>query len=169
MILTIDPSTSATGWAVTQRHGILSTGCLNRPKNSPCWTYAALAMRQGLLRAVAAFPEIDRIICELPEVWGGSSKGRQAALSGSTLKLGFMAGCCAGISPTVPTQYVSVQEWKGQITKAITQARVREYFSGCHETSEHVNDALGIARWYYMATEEREKNAKAKTVSSAGK
>jgi len=156
VLLTIDPSTTATGWAVTElcqgspprltlaRAGHPARGVLML--DGITWVSRCGATRAELETIVRKFHP-DRIICEIPETWK-TMTGRGAALGGSLLRLGFVSGCMMGISSHAITQYVSANEWKGQTPKSLTRERVRDFF-GHDEPNEHIADALGIARWFY--------------------
>lgn len=72
-------------------------------------------------------------------------KNITAAKRGDLVKLsiliGVYVGCC--LEKKIPYKLILAREWKGQLTKAATKARVKR-ITGLELTNEHIIDALGM-------------------------
>lgn len=106
---------------------------------------------QELLKVIGsqAFEKVTYEMCiEFPEYF--ESGGQVAVSSGSLVKLAYIAGAIEGTirgtlgDKLTRTERIKPRTWKGQLSKAITQARLKRRGYDL-KSSSHAWDALGIA------------------------
>lgn len=151
-ILAIDPSVNNVGIAYydTETKEI-KTSCFHPNRTGKIGMdtrqiYSHLILRYGLLQKEK---KPDVLILEYPN-WQGSTKGLIAMQQGYTIDLAFVVGHLSGLINAPHCQMPTPLDWKKNIPKAATQARVRRYFSpqSFNHISEHEFDALGMIIWY---------------------
>ena len=168
--LTVDPGTDYTGVAAwdagedwTRSVPPTSTALL-RPElpRSADWYDRAMCQADGLRRFIETIrapiagggtggmvpaTRIVEMAIEWPEVWGGSAMADAAAKTGSTPKLCFLVGAFAKVAHdfAIPFRPVTVNEWKGQLSKPQAIRRIRKVL-GCHANAYIRDewDAVGI-------------------------
>ena len=84
----------------------------------------------------------DECVMEDAETWAGSARSAAAATRGNTFTLAKLIGGY-GLMCGVKWSVISVREWKGQLTKTATAARV-EMALGRKFKTDHETDAVGI-------------------------
>ena len=93
---------------------------------------------------------LDTVIIEGVEMWEGNLISMTAARRGDTFRLASLAGAYAGVAGLVGFDVVMLtpRQWKGQLTKAATEARVKrrwaDYGIEHEEMSDHEWDAIGL-------------------------
>jgi len=101
----------------------------------------------------------ERIIVaiELPKQWS-VYKSKMAAKKGILIHLGFLAGAIYEWAHEygAETRLVTVNEWKGQVSKEITKRKVRERY-GVEPDTDHECDAIGIADYILRQVEKERK------------
>jgi len=133
-IISIDPSTRNTGWAVIEG--------LKRDKHDVWddsearWRYGNWIINAHSLQAkfqehaeymIMEFdinPEEDWLVLEWPAYFG-SEKGQVAAQLGYTLNLAGIVGYCSGYFrlPWQQVHLITAVQWKGSVSKEITKMR----------------------------------------------
>jgi len=89
----------------------------------------------------------DVVLCEKPSLFGGSVEGSAAQASGRILILFHFCGMLHyALRRTCPIRFVLPIQWKGNLKKHHTQARIFEKYGIIDR--EDVIDAIGIADWY---------------------
>lgn len=84
------------------------------------------------------------VYIEGAEVWGDSLKSITSAKRGDIFKLAYLIGAYVKTaSDYCKVEIVTARAWKGQMTKAATQARVKRIL-GVEYQSEHVSDAVAF-------------------------
>lgn len=113
MRLAIDPGKNAAGWALFDPFGVLlAAGHLKRPD----WA------THGIRHLIALYGHLQCAVIEKPQAYQiQHQKGDQQDL----IDLGVMVGKAAGeLENGCPVSLVLPKEWKGQIPKEVTKARV---------------------------------------------
>ncbi len=145
MKITIDPGTSGCGWARWDSlwnlldYGIFipATWKGKDINDLQLWQYKAEQVSEEMVRQCGT--KVTEIYIEYPSVFGGGV----AAQSGAVVKLACLVGMILGKSPANLQWLIPVQEWKGQMSKAMVEKRVKRILPNCKATS-HAIDAIGI-------------------------
>ncbi len=152
-VLTLDPGIYDTGWAVWP---FLS----NQPGDMvyrPSQTGVSHIVRKGnsvrkasntqcaWLRSVIQIHNINCVIIEQAEVWGGSARSQASATSGDLVKLITLIGRYDQVAAeecSADPVLVTVKEWKGQLSKDAVKQRIRRAID--EEYKSHDADAVGM-------------------------
>ena len=153
--LTIDPGVSGTGivmWEVKPKSFRVGSFMILYGLGKHDWAQRVLDIRDSIL-SLCLQSEVVRIYCELPAFWERAGP-RMWAKQGSLVKQSILVGSILGLSymggakPTVTL--VPVNDWKGNLSKAIVIERVRRCLGTQSEAfTEHVWDAAGIGLWAF--------------------
>jgi len=98
------------------------------------------------------FPDsLTRVIIEGVEMWEGNLTSMTATRRGDTFRLASLAGAYAGVATMLGVKEIDIwpaRRWKGQLTKAATEARVKRvwnrYLIEHKSMSDHEYDAIGL-------------------------
>lgn len=149
----IDPGLGGTGYAIWDRKDFAR---LVPPKVSG-WIFPsidkewpdAVAEIGYQMSNILRLHCVHEVFIELPQLMR-SAAGAAAASSGDLVKLSMAAGSVVGsLNPSwSKTTMVDIAKWKGQVSKAETERRVREllprYRFSCDKPPSHEIDAVGI-------------------------
>ena len=139
--LTIDPGLNGTGWALWSRGWILlDWGDIYSKR--PLWLDKGYEIG-NYLESISK--RAHYIFTEYPSYFD-STGGRMVAKRGDLLKLTWFVGyICGRFKSKYPT-LVTVQSWKGQLPKKVTEARARRELPQLRKMNmkSHVFDAIGI-------------------------
>jgi Holliday junction resolvasome RuvABC endonuclease subunit len=146
-ILAIDPSIRRIGWALFEVEPDRNFDSL------ATWNYGTFSPpSQGRTRILADVKSYfsksaaNHVVCELPAFFE-SEKGRIAAKSGYTIDLALVIGTIYGITPDAKLYLYTPQQWKGSVSKGITQARFKRVFQLTHVNLDHDTvDAIMLLR-----------------------
>ena len=125
-LLSIDPGTHYTGYALWEQsmntldlhyYGLIKAGQSDSWK---CRAHIILQMSEGVGHVVK-----DTII-EFPEFQAGG-RGMSSSRGGDTLKLAYLCGLLASRCAH-RVKLVTPSEWKGQLSKEMTFARMKKHF-----------------------------------------
>lgn len=137
--ITIDPGLAGTGYAVWTPHWqLIDHGVITSREEE--WTSKGPDIVARLAERAMHFDAGVGYV-ELPQLFQ-SAGGLVTANSGALVKLAWFVGFICGRMPC-PVELVGVNEWKGQLPKAIVQKRILKRMPGCRAKS-HDWDAIGI-------------------------
>lgn len=145
--MSVDPGTHSTGYCIMNLDlKLKSHGLLKARKKT--WRENCDLILTQLIDVSSRFKP-DVLILEYPEYWAGSC-GFAARESGSLLKLSFLCGCIYAYFNTVfPVNIylVTPSQWKGQLSKEVTNRRLSKIYPNDVNSSLDHNtvDAIGIA------------------------
>lgn len=155
MILTLDPSSSATGYAIwTAERQCMSSGVIKTSKAKAAEDKYSQHARE-ILRLCREFLP-DLIVLEVPN--SGSSYGQREASKVSLMAyaqavtIGQTVGICLGI----PIERVEVREWKKNDGKEITIARAKQFRP--HVTDDNEADAIMVGWWWLTIGQHRKQS-----------
>ena len=96
-------------------------------------------------RAVLSEVKPRNVYIESVSVWSGNLKSQTAAIRGNLMKLSYLIGgyCAMCMEHQAPFTLISVQEWKGQLSKDAVKSRVKRC-NGRRYSNDHIVDAVGI-------------------------
>ena len=146
-VLFVDPGLGGTGWAFYPE---LSRKEFKKPKS-----WGALYIPQGLWEDRvdgygACFYEATRsldvnwLLIEIPNLWGGSAKSQASASGGNLTKLAYLAGALSQSVDAIPILFYP-QQWKGQLPKKVTEKRLKRVWPKCPKgLVDHTYDALAM-------------------------
>ena len=150
-ILTVDPGVSI-GWALWKpgtklplRTGI-APATVSREGSYQTRSLAAVSYLQHAL--TYDWRCIGLVWIEWPQFFGFNA----TAARGDLVKLAFSVGCLARMIDAfggIRIHFVKVHEWKGQLSKATIQRRIRKILGDgvCKEFKDDIWDAVGIGLW----------------------
>ncbi len=150
MILSIDPGTIGLGWAVFTNDGVLHMSGAIEIAQSIHWQERCRLMADRFDSQLYSFTAIERAVIEKPFI-ALEGKCLQAAKKQDVIKLTLVTG---RIWQAIHShfgnvaEFVDVMTWKGQMSKALTERRVKKRLPGLPEgISDHQVDAVGIGLW----------------------
>ncbi len=157
MLLAIDPSIMSLGWAVfipcADAHPhLVSFGTVKRETGGLPLEQRIDVIIEGLEEAITSltFPisKCEAVIIEKPQLWG-AFKSVASMHSGALLALHILVGALYwwGKTRFFKAHLVPVSEWKGQLSKEITQRRMEAKYSVKFKTDDE-SDAVGIGDHY---------------------
>ena len=144
--MSVDPGLDF-GWALWH-DGKLDEWGVRTKKFSDWEDHLDFCMRQytDLLDNLVLAGCDNEVVCEKPSFFGGSG-GMVTAQSGALVKLTIVVGAFAGIAHTygVPFHFMEVNAWKGQMSKPMTEQRIRKALGPrVNSVKSHAWDAIGI-------------------------
>ena len=170
LTLAIDPGLSgvgSTGWALFQGPrlkdcGLVSSQGYGKPPDS--WEERCvritrnmytlmkdLSYRVPIQKTTTYPPTIDLAVIELPEVWGSNQKSYTSATRGDLGKLyvlcGMLYSVCSDIQTVESVQFITANEWKGQLPKKVVEQRIQRFIPNKlkqRKLTEHEVDAIGL-------------------------
>lgn len=149
-ILAVDPSVNNIGLAFYDSvSGKLRTRTLQPVKPKGDLAKAALGCQivRAILVEFLQGERIDVLVAEYPN-WQNSTKGFIAAQQGYTLDLAYIVGCVhMGVCPQGIVLLPTPLQWKGNMPKSATEAKVNGAFCNLPKISEHEYDAVGLVLW----------------------
>lgn len=158
VMISLDPSTVATGWAVWRGNKLQGSGVWkpSRWDVSGEWLDRSKWMVLRVIELVAVWSG-DRgggvkVVAELPEEWNGSARGDAARNGGALGKLQTLAGMIlwAVEGENRGTWVgVTVRQWKGQVPKSVVQKRLEKRY-GTKFLDDNESDAVGLGSWYII-------------------
>ena len=140
MKITIDPGSEGTGYAIWTdswklwKHGVFEA-------NLPYWELKCNNIIVELMNTVRYF-NVSQAYIEIP-AFHQSPGGMTVARSGSLVKLTLLVGRIQQVLSAIEVYPVTVQEWKGQLPKAVVIERIKKIIPNCKATT-HDWDAIGI-------------------------
>jgi hypothetical protein len=103
----------------------------------------------GILYSLNERSSLDALVIERPQSWG-SYKSVASEKSGALLLLHILVGALWQCAEELTTAHlIPVSEWKGQLPKEETQARMEKKYNYKFKT-DHEADACGIADYFLM-------------------
>lgn len=153
VVLSLDPGSNGTGlafWnvdAYNTEEYILPLACCNiLPESGDKWLGVTAMMVREFESILEEF-KIIRVDSEFPQYFD-SAGGHSTAASGDLQKLSFIVGAYAACSWGAKIAYYPwmVNEWKGQMSKTITEKAIRRKLPLIDRLSpeSHMWDAIGI-------------------------
>lgn len=152
--LTLDPSSSATGWAIFDgRGGVKSFGVL-RPIRSAS---PIARIDQMVRKAVHLCMDHKPVLVVLELASGRVHRSHKGGGSGLTM-LGAAQGAMRQAVRDLgfPVEVVSELEWTGRIDKEVRAGRIRMEFpeyrafaKAGHDNGFDAADAIGLGLWYH--------------------
>lgn len=149
-IASIDPGVSGTGvalWSENNWYRLVKpkhVETIYPKRNLPDWTDRMSSIMERLEILLSRF-DVTNLYCEVPQFFGSSVKGQVTAETGDLVKLSAIVGAIAELcrQRRVRLVLVPVIRWKGQISKALVEARIKKRLPELEVTS-HAIDAVGI-------------------------
>lgn len=159
-VLSIDPGTKITGWAVFEVDEIKHAGkyvCSSSIKYKPSypkkgWLDRIEYMVARMINLVQSYG-IDKVVIEQPEVFmrgrgvGASNSGAVVKLAGLVFAMKYAIIYSRKKRKAKVCQLVSVRKWKGNIPKEVTQRRIKKHLR-LSITENNEADAVGLGSWY---------------------
>jgi len=147
-ILTVDPGIGGTGLAAFKRGVICKTELITPSSGCENWFEKCLDITNRFEDFVEVWnPEFA--IIEFPGLWSGSATSQASAAKGDLFKLTMLIGMLVqtmqfyeGGDRRDRISLVSPQQWKGQMSKAVVDRRIKRAIN--QEFPNHVGDAVGI-------------------------
>lgn len=157
-LIAIDPGLSRTGYATWDRRdgvwrlrfaGHLTPRCC---RNSSWWVKAGSIVDQIPFHRPNDEGDPEAILAiEMPEYQSGRAKSTAATRSGGIFKLAAMVGMILGKWYAGEVHIYSPHDWKGQLPKDVSHARIEEALSartrnavGFNKLKHDAIDAIGI-------------------------
>lgn len=139
--MSIDPGLQGTGWALWHERTAIAAGIVRARVQGTvplrAWDIA-LQIQSLTVTHSASFTA-----CEWPRLMSEVTARR-----GDLVKLTFVVGVLCGATAPLPFLQVEVAAWKGQLSKAITEKRIRRFLGDdtCEKLKlkSHMWDAVGI-------------------------
>lgn len=152
-ILSIDPSISDLGFAITTYEGaVVQFGIIKQHKRQHNYPSRALSMSQKLRDVVSSFHHpIAHAVIEMPERWI-SGRGAKATDSEAVQKLYYTVGSIVFVLYICGCQlwYVT-PKWIGQVPKHITVRRAKQWLVKQNITvdkiTDHETDAILLGKF----------------------
>lgn len=150
-MMAIDPGLQGTGYAIWHRDPRVpdEAGVLRGPRG-PDWMARVDHIAVNISELVRNY-EVRHIICEQMEHFG-TAQSSMSWKTGDLQRTVFLIGTIHGMTRLrCRFELVTPREWKGQLPKSVTIARVRRALGRdtcrglCIET--HAWDAVGIGLW----------------------
>lgn len=152
--LFLDPGLGGTGFAIFNgigdevvppaRWGVLRVQQVNAQNPLPEKLHdLTIALNKVLLDA----SQVNEVLIEFPEMWGGSATSLTAGLKGDLIKLATVVGglTTAAHWRGVRVHYITPAQWKGQLTKEhVTDRVVRAWGQEMRKVPNHAMDAVGM-------------------------
>lgn len=146
-LLTVDPGLEGTGialWTIG--------GCATKPvrtdvfkSRAKTWMRRAAVIAAGFANQIDEYVS-DQIIIEFPVLWAGSKLSQTAASRGDLFKLAYLCGAFADriaeLDDINHLYLVRPQDWKGQLSKAAVNARIKNFLGTSYPN--HASDAVGM-------------------------
>lgn len=154
VVLCIDPSTRALGWAIFETRAwegvgeLVTSNVFREGSDAGDWIVRTDLMILRLY-LVAQQLRVTKAVIELPSCYSGGV-GDVAGKSGSIMKL---MGCVMAIREKLKSSLgievilVPVLRWKGTTPKEVTRKRVKRWW-GWDGVDHNECDAVGIGDWY---------------------
>lgn len=171
-LLTLDPATHYTGYAVWTGEVLTQFGVIRAHKSSN-WDVRCLELNSKI-RNLIVDQKMTHCVAEFPEFQSGK-RGLDAAKAGDTLKLAYLCGSIScgwqlhsalyladsarspeGREPVEPMVFwVSPSRWKGQLPKDVCAARCHERYGWLAKTEieKNASDAIMIGDWFLREAE----------------
>lgn len=161
LTLAIDPGlsgTGTTGWAMFQGTRLKDCGLISSQgygKTPASWEEKCVRITRNFYTFVRQSLSGEgikvHVKIELPEVWGSSQKSYTSATRGDLGKLyvlcGMLYSVCADCWFAESVQFITANEWKGQLPKAVVKLRIQKYLPlklKHRKLTEHEVDAIGL-------------------------
>jgi len=146
MFITIDPGSTGTGYAIWKTEDWENVKYLQFPlqikpiENGVIFKNIIMTLKKICIRSY-----IHTAYIENASYWENSNRGQVSARSGSLVKLSEFIGKLEEMfsSLGVGVYLISVQKWKGTMTKKAVIHRIKKYAPLC-EGSSHDWDAIGL-------------------------
>lgn len=141
--ITIDPGLTGTGWAVWDHRVLCESGSISGGDGE--WHERATHITDAIA-TIAMLAKISKAYYELPQF---IQSRYEVNASGDLIKLTICAGMIAGrLTSQALVTPVRIIDWKGQLDKKLTLARVKLALSKrggkLTGTTTHEADAVGI-------------------------
>jgi len=145
-MLTVDPGLN-TGWASWYKDELLDSGIIKKPSLA-IEEYAGHRLTYYWSQFDTLLYKICPKICiiESVTIYAGSAKSMASATKGNLTFLSILIGGyvrdCARRG--LDFKLIEAREWKGTMSKAITEKRIKKVNPNLTITNNHVLDAIGI-------------------------
>jgi len=129
-ILSIDPGSSGTGIALWDynrwKKDLLPEKVANLYPNRRLDWQGQAAELAGVVRTIMQYAMVKEMHIEYPGFFGGTAGGNASAETGSLVKLSILVGMFleCGYSEGLVVHTYPVNEWKGQMPKAVVEQRI---------------------------------------------
>jgi hypothetical protein len=149
--LFIDPGLGGTGWAFFTDGAFTNSGVL-KPPSRESWQHQCHSLA-GMLRGVIVACKAERVILEMPALWGGSATSYASATHhakpgepADLFKLTYLVGVLGDVAwqaTSALPKLVHPEEWKGQLPKDAVKARIAKRLPD-YDFGDHEADAVGM-------------------------
>lgn len=142
-LLSVDPGLNGTGWAFFENSRPAEVGTI---RTKVKWPESLTDIAQQVLILVGGLYVDERCI-EYPSFMSGTAKSTMVASRGDLVKLTMLAGAIA--VALAPSRLVPVNDWKGNMSKAMCETRVSRVIGGSGlGLNSHEWDAIGIGLYH---------------------
>lgn len=175
IIVTVDPATQITGLAISEVIRAIPIGpvdiqyqvklgysaAIKAQDKKADWPIRANSIITQVTNSLSTYMKLSGsrhtfndgnklMIIELPTRYF-SEKGEAANNSDATIKIAAIAGMFSllGQHRGFHVEFITAPEWKGNVTKEITQRRVSKHWGVPVDTDDNEADAIGIMDWYF--------------------
>lgn len=144
-LFTIDPGTSATGWALFENNSLIEWGHITE-KGDPFDRCSAISKA---LYYLVSYHQPDMVVSEYPHKGGPGMRAKSI-----TILFHFCGMLHAYMNHIqVPIRFIEPSVWKGQVSKKIDHPKIikkirNTYGTDVSEVSGDTLDALGIGWWW---------------------
>lgn len=144
--LFIDPGTIGLGWAVFSNNHYKTAGTLLGPSRLG-WEKRTDMICAQLSSLVWQYQKIDEVYIERPFI-ALKGKAKTSAQKQDVIKLTLIAGRVWQLMRAhygCPVYWIEVSDWKGQLSKTLTERRVRKVLpSLARDVDDHCIDAIAM-------------------------
>jgi len=147
-LLSIDPGTRKTGWAIFRNSKYLTSGAIIIKDKSLSWLQRNDVVGTRFDNLLSSY-KINTVVIEEPGLFIMSVKGRAASNSGSILKLTALVHSLRVVARTrgIEVVLMPVRKWKGNVPKEITQRRIKRHL-GIDVKQLDESDSVGLGMYY---------------------
>jgi len=151
MILAIDPSILSLGYAIFEGEKLLKSGTVVEESSKESLEDRICRMiehLQDVFKEGIPICKLETCVIEKPQLWG-AYKSVASMHSGSLLGLHVLVGALYwwGSAKFQNCHLIPVSEWKGQLPKRVTKARVEKLY-GIICTTDDESDAVGLGSYF---------------------
>jgi hypothetical protein len=164
LVLALDPSSSATGWAIFQNGTLLECGVFTVPGHWDSWrrtTYLARNLAVWVRQTQTKLGPFQAVLVEVASNYRHAKRAVKSSRFslGGLMTLGHSQGFQIGILETleVPWEPVLESDWTGGIPKTLRAIRMssvypiyQDFFHQNKDPGLDAADAVGLGDWWYQ-------------------